>query len=177
MSILILGIFFLAIGLWQARKTGTLSPVISALSFLIGLALVLFWNWMFGLLVVFVLSLLCWLFRFKQFQNLVERRRIIQCFDYFQKKRQEDPELTEDEICRMMAKNIIYHTSLMKDVEHIDLYVGRLFKSEIDLPKLCSWAIFQEFRNWYPFDNNLLQRNADLDKRIQDILLRKGYSK
>ncbi|GEM_PF-6869614 len=87
------------------------------------------------------------------FRKLVNKRRVRQAVKYLQNKRKENPELSEDAICRLLLRNWIYNTPRMKmkSINIIDRYINDLLKKELTLSEVCFQGIVMEFEDYYGF--------------------------
>lgn len=95
------------------------------------------------------------------FQKFVDKKRVKQAIEFYFKKRREKSDLTEDNICKLLLRNWIYHSSPMKNTDEIDKYIKKIFKSEITLFDACYFGIKSEFQDRYHFDK---QKNKNLDE-------------
>lgn len=114
------------------------------------------------------------------FQRLVDKKRAKQALIYFRDKKLTKPQLSEDEISRLMLRNWIYRTSPMKDPNTIDVYINDLFKNkDLTLVKTCCIGIRQEFPKVYSYEA-LKNKNVtldeyskilkDLETRVRDVV-------
>ena len=95
------------------------------------------------------------------FQKFADKKRIKQAVGFYFKKHQECPNLSENDICRLLLKNWIYHSSPIKGMDEIDTYIKEIFKREITIFDACYCGITSEFHNKYQFNK---QKNKNLDK-------------
>ncbi len=103
------------------------------------------------------------------FQKLADKKRVKQAVEFYLKKHKENPDLSEDDICRLLLKNWICHSSPMKNTDEIDKYIREIFKNEITIFDACYFGIKSEFESRYNFYK---QKNRSLDEhtRILDDL-------
>jgi len=95
------------------------------------------------------------------FQKFVDKKRVKQAIQFYFKKQEESSSLTEDEICRLLLRNWIYHSSPMKNVDEIDKYIREIFKNEITISDVCYFGIKYEFSGKYHFNR---QKNKNLEE-------------
>jgi len=100
------------------------------------------------------------------FQKYADKKRVKQAVEFYLKKHKENPDLSEDDICKLLLKNWIYHTSPMKNTDNIDEYIRVIFKSknEITIFDACYFGITSEFNDKYNFYE---QKNRSLDEHIK----------
>lgn len=98
------------------------------------------------------------------FQKFADKKRIKQAVEFFNNKHKENSDLSEDDICKLLLRNWIYHTSPMKNTAEIDKYIKKIFKNQITLFDACYFGIVSEFSNKYHFYK---QSNANLDKHAK----------
>lgn len=103
------------------------------------------------------------------FQKLVDKKRVKQSVGFYLKKRKENSNLSEDDICRLLLKNWIYRSSPMKNTDDINKYLREIFKDKITIFDACYFGIKSEFHNRYNF-NEQENKNIEEYTRILDDL-------